>query len=169
MVPYKNHNYVNNNYRDNKNYNNRPERHNNSNSENNKNIDYSVILNYLKNPDDNKKYDLFSINGKIKQMFDKVLGGSQMRKFYNSIVDIHDKDATMEISKGRLAMILPIAYYANKRGVLRYELFKFINESIKTLNSIQNPDEFKKSLDAFKDVFQAVVAYTKDKKGGVYE
>ncbi len=123
--------------------------------------DYSEILDYLKKPEDSKKYKLFNIEGTINEAFAEVPGGSQMRKFYDSVVDIYDSDSDMEASKGRLAMILPIAYYANQRRFLNKNLFDFIKQSIKELNNIEDAGEFKKSLEAFKDVFQAVVAYTK--------
>ena len=170
MDPYKKNNYGgNNSNRNSRNYNdwnNKGDRHfdqrrdDSSKSE----TDYSEILNYLKKPEDSKKYNLFSIKGTIIKTFEEVPGGSQMRKFYNSVVDICDNARDMEVSKGRLAMILPIAYYAaNKRSSspLNNKLFDFIKQSIKELNSIGDANEFKKSLQAFRDVFQAVVAYTK--------
>ena len=167
MALYKKNNYGgNNSNRNSRNYNdwnNKGERHfdqrhdDNSQSE----TDYSEILNYLKKPEDSKKYNLFSIEGTISKTFAGIPGGSQMRKFYDSVVDICDNAHDMEVSKGRLAMVLPIAYYANQRSFLNKGLFDFIKQSIKALNSIGDANEFKKSLEAFKDVFQAVVAYTK--------
>lgn len=171
MAPYKNNNYGgNNSNRNNRNYkdwnNNRTDRHFDQRPDNKDKleIDYSEILNYLKKPEDSKKYNLFSIKGTISNTFAGIRGGSQMRKFYDSVVDICETARDMEVSKGRLAMILPIAYYANKRDSsnLDKRLFDFIKQSIKELNSIGDDNEFKKSLEAFKDVFQAIVAYTKE-------
>ncbi|MFG1391033.1 type III-A CRISPR-associated protein Csm2 [Acidiplasma aeolicum] len=165
MALYKKNNYSgNSNYRNNRNNNERNDRHfgekpsnYGSNPENN----YSEILDYLKKPEDSKKYKLFSMDGIISKDFAGVPGGSQMRKFYDNVVDIYNNAREMESSKGRLAMMLPIAYYANQRGFLNRRLFDFIKQSIKELNSMGDADEFKRSLEAFKDVFQAVVAYTK--------
>ncbi len=165
MALYKKNNYGgNSNRRDAGYYNNRTDRQPNPKPYDNasQETDFSEILDYLKKPEDIKKYNLFNIDGKIKETFKNSKGGSQMRKFYDSIVDISDNNSDMEVSKGRLAMILPVAYYANKRHFLEKDLFDFIRKSIKQLNNIENADEFKKSLEAFKDVFQAVVAYTKE-------
>jgi len=123
------------------------------------------IIKYLLDPE-SKDLDLYTLfneeSGIIKNQFD-ILGGSQLRKFYNAVVDINDKYEGMKMAKAKLAMMLPIVYYSTKRGLLDKGniIFTFINKSIKTLNSINDEKQFRKSLEAFKNVFQAVIAYTK--------
>ena len=127
------------------------------------NID-AEIINYLKNPKSVELYKLFNEeDGIIKKQFN-VKGGSQLRKFYNTVVDINDKYENMKLAKGKLAMILPIVYYSKERKLLdRGNIIStFINQAVKTLNDIDNESQFKDSLKAFKNVFQAVIAYTKE-------
>jgi len=134
--------------------------HNNDKKNGEENID--EIINYLKNPESVDLYKLFNEeNGIIREKFN-VRGGSQLRKFYNGVVDINDKCEGMKIAKAKLAMMLPIVYYSNQRRLLDYKIFNFINKAIKTLNGIDDEKQFKKSLEAFKNVFQAVIAYTKE-------
>lgn len=127
------------------------------------NID-AEIINYLKNPKSVELYKLFNEeDGIIKKQFN-VKGGSQLRKFYNTVVDINDKYENMKLAKAKLAMILPIVYYSKERKLLdRGNIIStFINQAVKTLNDIDNESQFKESLKAFKNVFQAVIAYTKE-------
>jgi CRISPR/Cas system CSM-associated protein Csm2 small subunit len=70
----------------------------------------------------------------------------------------------MEVAKGKLAKILPIIYYAKERKLVNDLFLNFVKLSLKTLNDINNEDDFKKSLWAFREVFQAVIAYSNGKK-----
>ncbi|WP_048059395.1 type III-A CRISPR-associated protein Csm2 [Picrophilus oshimae] len=121
------------------------------------------ICSYLKDQKD--KYKMFSIDdGVIYKTFNTLNIRRQIRKFYDEIVKITENYKDPETARGQLAIMLPIVYYDKSRNLLDTEdrFFKFMKRSIKTLNEIED-GKFKKSLDAYREVFQAIVAYTKEK------
>ena len=165
MALYKN--YKNNNYGHNTQHNQNDRSDRNHESQDRRNYDndniFDPIIKYLKNPENGNEYSLFSTDGIIYEIFYDMNGGSQIRKFYNSVVEITDQYNKMEVAKGKLARILPIIYYAKKRNLVDDLFLNFVKLSLKTLNDINNEDDFKKSLRAFREVFQAVIAYSKEK------
>jgi CRISPR type III-A-associated protein Csm2 len=129
------------------------------------NIYMEHILSYIKEPVEEKKYELLGMeDGYIYKKFKDVPAGTQLRKFYTRVVEIDehykDTDKDTDRAKGDLASMIPIIYYSGQRGLLREKFYNFMVESIETLEGIPN-EKFGKSLKAFRELFQAVIAYTK--------
>ncbi len=131
------------------------------------------IMKYIRGEElgNGEKYKLFSLDGGIKREYcergadDSTM--SQLRKFYDQIVAIHDKLSRGFKSKDvadDLIRIVPVARYAYARSLIREELVELINRSIDTITKSKNEEDFKKTLDRFKNVMEAIVAYSKKEK-----
>ena len=109
--------YKNNNYGHNTQHNQNDRSDRNHESQDRRNYDndniFDPIIKYLKNPENGDEYSLFSMDGFIYKTFSNMNGGSQIRKFYNSVVEITDQYNKMEVAKGKLAKILPIIYFCS--------------------------------------------------------
>lgn len=130
-----------------------------------------TILDYIKgekNLDYESQYQIFGMDGLIKKTYCVSQANdftmNQLRRFYDQIVSIEEK-----VSKGDddamsdLIRLVPIARYANARGLVDEKFSKLIDQSIGIITG-QKGENAKKSLRAFKNVMEAIVAYSKKQK-----
>lgn len=123
------------------------------------------IIEFIKNPDNDSGYKIFLANGDIYKEFSEKKGGTQIRKFYDIVVKINEKSKDVKTAKAQLSMVMPIAYYSKERKsegapLLDEQFYCFIKESIDALMPYDG-EKFSNGLKAFREVFQAVIAYTK--------
>ena len=118
------------------------------------------------------QYEIFSLKGSIKTEYCERAGNeakmNQLRKFYDQILSINDdlvKGA--KTVDGKLIRIVPIAKYAKARGLIDDKLMNLIDDSIGIISGHSDLNKKKVSLERFKNVMEAIVAYSKsDNKGG---
>lgn len=132
------------------------------------NDNIKAIMDYIENPSQN--YKIFSYyDGAIYKEFNRSekTTSSQLRKFYTSVIGIAENYRDPDTAMGQLSMIIPHIYYAKQRNVVPGDFFDFFRKAITTLENKKDGDNnFEISLKAFRDVLQAIVAYTTSQKGG---
>lgn len=124
--------------------------------------------------DGESQYNLFSLEGSIKREYCKMEGDeakmNQLRKFYDQIISIYE-DSSMgggESIDGRLIRIVPIAKYAKARGLIDEKLMTLIDEGVGIISKEKNPKKKEKCIERFKNVMEAIIAYSKKEKKGGY-
>ncbi len=112
----------------------------------------------------------FIENNKESQKGDTA--NHQLRKFYDDIVEMSEvakktsgnpNDPSNSANKIRLAMMEARLNYARERRVLSKEIFELLKSCVHTVNT-QSAEKWADSLDRFKTLFEAIVAYSY--KGG---
>ncbi|MGP6240389.1 type III-A CRISPR-associated protein Csm2 [Cuniculiplasma sp. SKW4] len=129
------------------------------------------ILEYIRREEDmdyKSKYQLFGMEGLIKKTYcerqanDSTM--NQLRRFYDQIVSIEEKTSKGEDSMSDLIRLVPIVRYANARGLVDERFSRLIDRSVEIITG-QNGKNAEKSLHSFKNVMEAIVAYSKKQKG----
>lgn len=131
-----------------------------------------LILKYLRNDSltEGDQYEIFRLNGKIMEKYCKrnedEAKMSQLRKFYDEIVSIYDDYESGRKSGGRLIRLLPVARYAFARDLIRRDLLELINKGVEIVSKENDEKRKMECLRNFKNVMEAVIAYSKKEKGG---
>jgi CRISPR type III-A-associated protein Csm2 len=125
----------------------------------------------LENLTDEQQYDIFKLEGLIKKTYCSSQADetkmNQLRKFYDNILSISDTyDSSNENSDGRLIRLVPIAKYAEARGLINHELLKLIDTGVNLVSVEKDKERKKNILLRFRYVMEAVIAYSKKEKGG---
>ncbi len=117
---------------------------------------------------------IFSLDGAVSNLAAKSnIPNSQLRKFYDKFLSIHDQldSKSMDINRAltNLYEILFVSKYTAERkgnkNDKKPELVVFLDNTIKELNSIHNESEkFEKTMNKALMVFEAWVAYNKTSK-----
>ncbi|MGC9123700.1 MAG: type III-A CRISPR-associated protein Csm2 [Thermoplasmata archaeon] len=140
------------------------------------------IRNYINNGDLGKDLKLFSEGGPINKLTNsEKISTTQIRKFYSEILYIEDlariyanknpkiNQEDFEKLRIKLALLEPLAHYSAIRQKNLYKLKGIIVEAIKTINSENDHQKWLEKFERFKQVFEVIVAYSKEKSGGKNE
>jgi CRISPR type III-A-associated protein Csm2 len=131
------------------------------------------IRKYLQGDEMNweSQYKLFSLEGSIKKDYCQRQGDeakmNQLRKFYDQILSIQEGSSRGNKDIGeKLNRIVPVARYAKARELIDDGLMNLINEGVGIICKQSEPEKKKKSIDRFKNVMEAIIAYSKKEKSG---
>lgn len=116
---------------------------------------------------------IFGLNGYAKSLATSPTNNKtkthQLRRFYDYLVSIDDSLRSGEMGefgervfKLRLVRMIPLAAYSASPGrkLLDDGLSRFIQDSAQAVSS-KSGDDFVKALGRFRDVYEAIVAYSK--------
>lgn len=130
------------------------------------------IIKYLKNESmsDQEKYEIFRLEGSIKKTYcgkeKDEAKMNQLRKFYDEILSIHEEyPSNKKSAGGKLIRMLPVARYAYARDLINKDLLKLISEGIEIVSSQKDEALKIECLGNFRNVMEAVIAYSKKEKG----
>ncbi|WP_161952123.1 type III-A CRISPR-associated protein Csm2 [Thermoplasma sp. Kam2015] len=127
------------------------------------------IIDYIKKGDTSKIVEIFGSNGDIKNLVrSPVITKTQLRKFYDPIVALRDsvvnnQKANRDEIKAKLAIMIPLLQYSLRNARDAEPFIEKLQEMIKAVID-GSDDDLVKRLDRFSDVFQAVIAYSKEKQ-----
>lgn len=116
--------------------------------------------------------DLFRSGGHIQKLADSDTKpkSHQLRRFYDYLVNIENRSKTLGNEQSaesalrlQLLRMIPIAEYSRKRKFLDQQIQDFISGSAEAVARKRNVD-FIRSLERFRDVYEALVAYSKEEK-----
>lgn len=128
------------------------------------------IVSYIKDGQGDP-VSIFGLNGDIKSLAESDHGNKtkahQLRRFYDYLVSIEDSIRTDDkgnekIARLRLIRMIPLAAYSSSQGrnLLDRTLSDFIEKSAQAVSG-KTGKEFKEALSRFRDVYEALVAYSK--------
>ena len=130
------------------------------------------IVSYIEN-DQGDPLSIFGLSGVVHAMANSASGNKtkshQLRRFYDYLVSIDDSLRSEEkggkgekIAKLRLIRMIPLAAYSASpsRRLLDGNLSDFIGKSAQAVSG-KTGKEFKEALSRFRDVYEALVAYSK--------
>ncbi|MGP6293830.1 type III-A CRISPR-associated protein Csm2 [Caldiplasma sukawensis] len=132
--------------------------------------DERKIFDYIRQEKDidyKSKYQIFGIEGLIKRTYcrdeanDSTM--NQLRRFYDQIVSIEERASKGEDSINDLIRLVPIVRYANARKLVDNKFLNLIDKAVQIITE-QNGDNAIKSLHSFKNVMEAIIAYSKKVK-----
>ena len=119
------------------------------------------LVSYIENGGSNL-YEILRENGPACNIGkERRTSSSQMRKFYDNVVNIEEKYTGRQKALAQLSIITPLAYYANKRKLLDINDYNFLSRSVDALVKSTDSD-FELKLKRFRDVFQGIIAYGKE-------
>jgi CRISPR type III-A-associated protein Csm2 len=119
--------------------------------------------------------DLFRQGGYINRVVEeedlsKRTKPHQIRRFYDYLLRISmnsqfssGQKEYIKIARFRLIRMVPMVKYSSTRGLLGKGYEDFISKSAEAV-SRKDDAEFPEALQRFKDVYEAIVAYSKDKE-----
>ena len=115
------------------------------------------------------QYNIFKLDGLIKEKYCTYSGDeakmNQLRKFYDNILSISETyDSMGNSGDEKLIRLVPIAKYAHARGLIQKDLLKLIDTGVNIVCSEKDVEKKKQSLNRFKNVMEAVIAYSKKEK-----
>ncbi|MGP6220481.1 type III-A CRISPR-associated protein Csm2 [Caldiplasma sukawensis] len=132
--------------------------------------DERKIFDYIRQEKDidyKSKYQIFGIEGLIKRTYcrdeanDSTM--NQLRRFYDQIVSIEERASKGEDAINDLIRLVPIVRYANARKLVDNKFLNLIDKAVQIITE-QNGDNAIKSLHSFKNVMEAIIAYSKKVK-----
>ncbi len=136
------------------------------------------IRNYIINGDLGKDLILFSERGPFSKLsISNNITTSQIRKFYSEILNIEDlahiyasknpkiNQEDFEKLRIKFALLEPLAHYSAMRQSNMETIKRIIVEAIKTINSENDHQKWLEKFERFKQVFEVIVAYSKERSG----
>lgn len=129
------------------------------------------IVSYIENGQGDL-VSIFGLNGGIHTMANSDVSRTkshQLRRFYDYLVSIDDsvkfgekENKSEKVAKLRLIRLIPLAAYSASpsRKLLDRNLSDFIEKSAQAVSG-KTGEEFREALSRFRDVYEALVAYSK--------